>query len=200
MRQVLIATNNEGKAAEFREMLQDRAEVLTLKDVPAAPEAEETGATFQENAAIKAEAAAQALNMPVIADDSGLEVDALDGAPGVYSARFAGPQKDDRANNDLLLEKLQGLPQKERTARFVCVLAVARPEKETLTVKGTIEGVIAMEPQGTNGFGYDPLMYLPELGCTMAELSSVEKNAQSHRHEALKQLLHVWNEIFQEGE
>ncbi|MCV9898696.1 XTP/dITP diphosphatase [Exiguobacterium sp. N5] len=184
---LIIATHNPGKVKELEGMLTPLGfEVESLLDYPDAPETEETGTTFEENAALKATEAAAYFGHAVLADDSGLEVDALDGAPGVYSARFAGPEKSDEANNALLLEKLNG--ETNRTARFVCALCLAKPSGETLIVRGTIEGTIGYSPQGENGFGYDPLFIVPSLHKTAAELERDEKAVVSHRGQALRKL------------
>ena len=189
MKEVIIATKNPGKAREFEHIFAPRGvEVRTLLDFPEIADVEETGKTFEENAILKAEAVSTILNKMVIGDDSGLMVDALEGRPGIYSARFAGEPKNDQANTAKLLKELSGVPEKERTARFYCALAVAVPNQETLTVSGTCEGRILDEPRGTNGFGYDPVFYVPEKGAAMAELSSDEKNKISHRANALKKL------------
>ena len=156
-------------------------------DVAPDMEIEETGTTFEENAVLKAETLAKALNMIVIADDSGLAVDALDGAPGVYSARYAGDH-DDEANIVKVLENLAGVPEEKRTARFMCALAIAGPEMDTTTVFGTCEGIILEEKRGTNGFGYDPIFFVPEQGRAMAELTPEEKGAISHRGNAIRKL------------
>ncbi|WP_018921649.1 XTP/dITP diphosphatase [Salsuginibacillus kocurii] len=193
---LVIATKNQGKAKEFKEMLGDRAAVYSLLDFEEIPEVEETGTSFAENAIIKAEAICKAFEIPVLADDSGLEVDALDGAPGIYSARYAGKEKDDQKNNQKLLEQLGGLALEKRSARFVCALAVALPQEETKVVHGYCEGTIAKEQQGNNGFGYDPLFLLPELNRTMAELEAEEKNKLSHRRKALEKLIQRWDEWF----
>jgi len=189
MKEVIIATKNPGKAREFEHIFASRGiKVLTLLDFPEIPEVEETGTTFEENAILKAEAVSQALNKMVIGDDSGLMVDALEGRPGIYSARYAGEPKNDQNNTDKVLSELQGVREGERSARFYCALAVAIPGQETWTVSGTCEGRILEERRGTNGFGYDPVFYVPEKGLSMAELSSDEKNNISHRANALKKL------------
>jgi len=186
---IIIATGNKGKAKEFETLFSPLGyKVLTLHDLEGASDVEETGVTFEENAIIKAEALCQQFNTMVIADDSGLMIDALDGRPGVYSARYAGEQKDDNANIDKVLEELKDTPEKDRTARFYCALAVAVPGEETITVSGTVEGRIANERKGENGFGYDPVFYVPALGKMMAELKPEEKNAISHRANAMKKL------------
>jgi len=188
MKQVVIATKNKGKAKDFEALFQPLGfEVVTMFDVAPDMEIEETGTTFEENAVLKAETLAKALNMIVIADDSGLAVDALDGAPGVYSARYAGDH-DDEANIVKVLENLAGVPEEKRTARFMCALAIAGPEMDTTTVFGTCEGVILQEKRGTNGFGYDPIFFIPELGRAMAELTPEEKGAISHRGNAIRKL------------
>lgn len=184
---LIIATHNPGKVKELEGMLTPLGfEVESLLDYPDAPETDETGTTFEENAALKATEAAAYFGHAVLADDSGLEVDALDGAPGVYSARFAGPEKSDEANNALLLEKLNG--ETNRTARFVCALCLAKPSGETLIVRGTIEGTIGYSQQGENGFGYDPLFIVPSLHKTATELERDEKAVVSHRGQALRKL------------
>ncbi|WP_336824900.1 XTP/dITP diphosphatase [Sporosarcina sp. USHLN248] len=189
MNEVLIATNNAGKAKDFEALFKPFGiRVLTLKDLEEEIDVEETGTTFEENAILKAETVAKQLDKLVIADDSGLEIDALSGAPGVYSARYAGLEKNDDANIDKALKELQGVAEADRTARFRCVLAVAGPGVETVTFSGSCEGLILEERRGTNGFGYDPIFYLPEKRCSMAELSPEEKGEISHRGAALAKL------------
>lgn len=189
MNTVIIATKSIGKAMEFEKLfLPLGMTVKTLLDYPELEDVEETGTTFEENAVLKAETIAKILGVMVIGDDSGLEVDALEGRPGVYSARYAGIEKNDEANIDKVLAELQDVPESERTARFCCALAMAEPGKETLTVFGTCEGHILRERRGTNGFGYDPVFYVDAEGKSMAELSSEEKNKISHRANAIKQL------------
>lgn len=186
---VIIATKNKGKAKEFEKLFLPHGLIVkTLLDYPELDDVEETGTTFFENAILKAETIAKVLGTRVIADDSGLEVDALEGRPGVYSARYAGSEKSDEANIDKVLEELQDVPESERTARFCCALAMAEPGKETLTVFGTCEGHILRERRGTNGFGYDPVFFVDAKGKAMAELSSEEKNKISHRAMAIKEL------------
>lgn len=172
-------------------------ELLSLKDFPGVPEAVEDGATFAENAVKKAVLVAEYTGAIALADDSGLEVDALEGRPGVLSARFAGRHGDDAANNRLLLQLLLGLPDERRTARFRCAIALATPEGEVLTADGSCEGVIAHEPRGSNGFGYDPLFFMPEYGKTMAELPSDVKNRVSHRARAMQEALKLLREVFE---
>lgn len=189
MKDVIIATKNPGKAKEFAEIFASRnIAVHTLLDYPEIPDIEETGRTFEENAILKAEAVSRLLNKAVISDDSGLIVDALDGRPGVFSARYAGEEKDDQANIDKVLQELSAVPSEGRTARFYCALAMALPGQETVTVSGTCEGSILEERQGTNGFGYDPIFFVPEKKCSMADLPAEEKNKISHRANALKKL------------
>lgn len=195
MKQVLIATKNKGKVKDFEAILEPLGyEVLSMFDVASNMDIEETGTTFEQNAILKAEALATALNKIVIADDSGLAVDALNGEPGVYSARYAGDH-DDEANIVKVLEKLQGVPTPERTARFVCCIAIAGPGIETKTFNGTCEGVITEMKIGENGFGYDPIFYVPTLSRTMAQLTAEEKGKISHRGNAIRKLADSLNTI-----
>lgn len=196
-RRLVVATRNGGKLLEVTSFLSDLGlEFLSLRDFPDFPPVLEDGSTFWENAEKKARAAAQYTNLPALADDSGLEVDYLGGAPGVLSARFAGREGDDEANNAKLLRLLKGVPLKDRTARFRCVLAVVTPAGGVIAVEGTIEGYIATEPRGSGGFGYDPLFVIPEYNCTMAELDLTEKNRISHRGKALAKLRERLETIF----
>jgi XTP/dITP diphosphohydrolase len=196
MKQVIIATKNAGKTREFQALLGKRGvEVKSLLDFPDCPDVEETGSTFAENAILKAEAMARYFNTMVIADDSGLSIDALGGRPGVYSARYAGEEKNDQKNIAKVLSELVGVPFAKRTARFHCALAVAAPGRRTTVVEGTCEGYITEKPQGENGFGYDPIFYVPQKGKTMAQLSAEEKNQISHRAKALEKLDKQWDEI-----
>ncbi|MBA4537485.1 XTP/dITP diphosphatase [Bacillus aquiflavi] len=189
MDEVIIATKNKGKAKEYEQMFSKRGiQVKTLLDYPEIRDVEETGMTFEENAIMKAETIANRLGKIVIADDSGLIVDALGGKPGVFSARYAGEEKNDDANIDKVLLELSTVKEKDRTARFYCALAVASPSMETFTVFGTCEGRILKERKGSNGFGYDPIFYVNEKEKSMAELSKDEKNKISHRAKALKKL------------
>ncbi|WP_203361568.1 XTP/dITP diphosphatase [Bacillus sp. REN10] len=186
---VIIATKNKGKAKEFAEMFASFGlDVETLLDHPEFADIEETGETFEENAILKAEAICKLTGRLVIADDSGLIIDALDGRPGVYSARYAGEEKSDEANIQKVLDELRDIPNEKRTARFYCALAIAMPGKETTTVAGTCEGRMTKEKQGTNGFGYDPIFYVERFGATMADLAPETKNSISHRGQALKKL------------
>lgn len=188
MKQVVIATKNKGKAKDFEALFAPLGfEVVTMFEVAPDMEIEETGTTFEANAVLKAETLSRELNTIVIADDSGLAIDALDGEPGVYSARYAGDH-DDEANIVKVLENMQGVPDEKRTARFYCALAIAGPDMKTTTVFGTCEGVISHEKRGTNGFGYDPIFFVPELGRAMAELLPEEKGAISHRGNAIRKL------------
>lgn len=195
-KKIVIATHNLGKAEEFKELFAEFGVAIeTLHDYPDIPEVEETGSTFQENALLKAQTISDYLDQVVLADDSGLLVDALNGEPGVYSARYAGEPTDDTKNNDKLLKALKNIPDSEKTARFHCSLALVGPNKEPLHVTGEVTGFILDEPRGTNGFGYDPLFYLAEFEQTMAQLSQVEKNKISHRAIAIRELkdhLHDW--------
>ncbi|SIT83506.1 XTP/dITP diphosphatase [Edaphobacillus lindanitolerans] len=189
MKDVIIATKNRGKAKDFETLLAPYGvRVLTLHDVAEDLDVEETGTTFRENARLKAETVAERLGKIVIADDSGLAVDALDGRPGVYSARFSGEGATDERNIEKLLGELKKVPDEERTARFICVLAVAGPGLETRFFEGACEGRIMRAPAGDNGFGYDPVFYVPNEERTMAQLSPEEKAAVSHRGAAIRQL------------
>ncbi len=193
---LLIATHNPGKVREYRELLRDLPVRLTfLDEVGIDDEVPETGRTFEENAVQKALAYARRSGLLTLADDSGLEVDALGGAPGVHSARYAGPHATDEDRIRKLLDALRGVPPERRTARFRCVIAVATPEGDLITAEGRVEGRIAEAPRGHHGFGYDPVFYLPDLGKTMAELPPEEKNRLSHRAraaEAIKPKLRAW--------
>lgn len=189
-KEILIATRNVGKAKEFETMFNAQGyAVKTLLDYPDIPDVEETGKTFEENARLKAETIAKAFNTIVLADDSGLKVDALGGQPGVYSARYAGENKSDAANNAKLLHELYNVPQEKRTAQFHCTLVLAAPSKESLVVVGELPGEIATIPRGEHGFGYDPLFYVPNSQKTVAEMTSEEKNKISHRALAIQKLV-----------
>ncbi|NEU29820.1 XTP/dITP diphosphatase [bacterium LRH843] len=197
-KEVIIATKNKGKIYEFEQLFAEvGCSVKSLLDYPDIPDIVEDGKTFAENAAKKAETIAKTFGQMVIADDSGLVVDALEGRPGIYSARYASEEKSDAANNEKVLRELVDIPAEDRTARFVCTIAVARPDRQTLFYEGKCEGIIAREAIGHNGFGYDPIFYIPRLGKTMAQLTSKEKNERSHRSEAMNKLLKSkfeWNE------
>jgi ribonuclease PH len=197
---IVIATRNPGKAKEFSALFaKEGYQTKTLLDYPELPDVEETGKTFEENARLKAETIAHLLQQPVLADDSGLVVDALNGMPGIFSARFAGEQKSDAANNAKLLHELTDVSDDKRTAHFHCTLVFAAPQKESLVVEANWNGRIGRIPQGDNGFGYDPLFIVPEYGKTSAELSSEEKNEMSHRGMAVKQLEKVWKDWLEEN-
>jgi len=191
MQKIVLASNNKGKVREFGEMLS----TIDMEVVPQATfnieDADETGLTFVENAIIKARHASAIAGLPAIADDSGLEVDFLNGAPGIYSARYSGEGATDEKNLLKLLEALKDVPEEKRTARFQCVLVYMRHAEDPtpLICQGTWEGIILTEPQGGNGFGYDPIFYVPDHNCSSAQLSADEKNKLSHRGQALKKLL-----------
>ncbi|MBP2099179.1 ribonuclease PH [Enterococcus rivorum] len=192
---IVIATRNQGKAKEFAAIFNEKGyQVKTLLDYPDLPEVEETGKTFEENARLKAETISAILKQPVLADDSGLIVDALNGMPGIYSARFAGQPSNDASNNAKLLHELTGIPQEKRTARFHCTLAFAAPDKDSLVVEDEWEGFVGTIPRGENGFGYDPLFIVSEEGKTAAELSDETKNKLSHRGKAVAKLKQEWEE------
>lgn len=196
MRQVIFATGNEGKMREIRAILGDmELKIRSMKEAGLAPDIEENGSTFEENARIKAQTVADALSAQektracvVMADDSGLEIDALNGEPGVYSARYLGEETPFSEKSADLLRRLKNVPEKERSARFVCAIAAVFPDGETVVARGVIEGRIGYELRGDNGFGYDPIFYLPEYGRTAAELTDDEKNRISHRSRALEQM------------
>lgn len=185
---LILASNNAHKLREIKEILGDRfGEILTLREAGIEHETVEDGETFLENARKKAREIAEISGCCALADDSGICVDALGGAPGIYSARFAGEHGDDEANNALLLEKLQGA--EDRSAHFTCVVVMAWPDGRELSAEGRLYGEIAFEPAGDGGFGYDPIFYLPDRGCTDAQLPPGEKNRISHRGKALRALL-----------
>lgn len=190
IKEIVVATKNLGKVTEFKAALSGLPyTVMSLTDLGIYPEAPENGVTFEENARSKAEFYARLTGKLCLADDSGLEVDYLKGEPGVYSARYAGEHASDEDSNTKLLDNLTGIPAEKRTARFRCVLALADTEKTLLTANGTVEGVVLTKPRGNNGFGYDPLFFVPELDKTMAEMLPVEKNGISHRGRAIKMLV-----------
>lgn len=190
MKQLVLASGNPGKLRELARILDDLGYELHPQSEFDVPEVAETGTTFVENAIIKARHAAALTQLPALADDSGIEVDALDGAPGVYSARFAGSDADDASNNALLVEKLGAVPAERRNARYRAVIVLMRHagDPSPLICEGSWEGMIQLQPAGDGRFGYDPYFYLPELGCTSAQLSSDEKNRLSHRGQALNEL------------
>ncbi len=187
MKRIVLATRNEAKSAELQRMLADLPlEVRTLRDYPQVPPLPEEGESYEANARSKALAVARWLNEVALADDSGLEVDYLEGQPGARSARFLGNDATDEDRNREILRRLQGVPPENRTARYRAVVAVAFPDGRVYTFDGTCEGAIALEPRGTGGFGYDPIFYLPELDRTVAELSPQEKDLISHRGQAVR--------------
>lgn len=191
---LLLATRNQGKIAELRELLEAAGielSLFSLWDFPEIPEEKEKGTSFWENAREKALAGVRRLRLLTLADDSGLEVDALGGKPGVQSARFAGEPCDDAKNNQKLLALLSSVPWEKRTARFRCVLALATPEEEVYFTEGICAGYIGYALRGEGGFGYDPLFFLPAYGCTLAELSPSLKNKISHRGKAWRQMLRI---------
>lgn len=187
---ILVASNNRDKLAEIKTIFGASCDVVSLRDLGLVSEPEETGTTFAENALIKARAALALSGLPTLADDSGLCVEALGGAPGVYSARFAGEPCDNEKNNDLLLAKMKGVS--DRRAAYVCHVCLAFPDGNVLHAEGRCEGLISTERHGTGGFGYDPLFYVPELGKTFGDATAEEKNALSHRAKALWALQKEW--------
>ena len=190
MTRLLVATSNPGKLAEFAEALASEGiEVVGLDTLGAVDRVEETGVTFEANARLKAEAYSKRTDLPVVADDSGLEVDAMGGAPGVYSARFGSPDLSDTARAKALLKGLVDVPDDKRTARFRCVLAVAKGGKTLATFEGTAEGTILRELRGKEGFGYDPVFFHPGAGKTFAEIPREEKRRWSHRGRAIERLV-----------
>lgn len=190
MKEIIIATKNKGKAKEFIDFFSVYGvQARSLLDLAEKiPDVKETGSTFEENAALKSEEISSLLNVPVLADDSGLEVDALNGEPGIYSARYAGEIKDDALNIDKVLTNLIDVPLERRTARFICVLALTLPGEKTTLYKGVCEGSIATAPSGENGFGYDPIFIPRDFTNTMAELTPGQKSKISHRKNAIEQL------------
>ncbi|HEC07448.1 MAG TPA: XTP/dITP diphosphatase [Thiolapillus brandeum] len=188
---IVLASNNQGKVREIGQLLADRDMEVLPQSAFDIPEIEETGLSFVENAILKARNAAVLSGLPAIADDSGLEVDALKGAPGIYSARFAGPDATDTDNNRRMLAELEDVPDEQRTARFQCLMVYMRHGEDPVPIicQGTWEGRILRTPQGENGFGYDPLFFVPEKNCSAAELPAEVKNAMSHRGKALQCLL-----------
>lgn len=188
MKQRLIfATGNEHKMKEIREILDEsKYEIISMKEAGVDIDIVEDGKTFEENALIKARAICKLAGEMVLADDSGLEIDYLNKEPGIYSARYMGEDTSYHIKNKSLIDRLEGVPDEKRTARFVCAIAAVFPDGKELVVRGTVEGIIGYEEKGENGFGYDPIFYLPERGCTTAELPPEEKNSISHRGNALR--------------
>lgn len=186
MDKIVFATTNEGKVKEIKEILAGfPIEVVSMKEMNITADVEENGATFEENSLIKAREVSKITGLPAMADDSGLEVDYLNGEPGIYSARYLGRDTDYNYKNNYIIEKLKNAKDEERSARFVCVISLVLPDGREFVKKGVMEGRIAYEIKGENGFGYDPVFYLPEYGMTSAELSGEEKNKISHRGKAL---------------
>lgn len=189
MEKLIFATGNEGKMKEIRMILGDLDyEILSMKEAGIDVDIVEDGKTFEENAIIKATAISRLANCVVLADDSGLEVDAMDKMPGIYSARYLGEDTPYSVKNQTIIDNLTGLPEEKRTARFVCAIAAAFPDGRVVTKRGTVEGIIGYEERGENGFGYDPIFFVPEYGKTTAELSPEEKNKISHRGKALEMI------------
>lgn len=187
MVKIIFATGNQGKVNEIREILKDvNAEVITMKEAGVDVDIDENGTTFEENAVIKAKTIMEITGCLTLADDSGLEVDYLNKEPGIQSARYMGHDTSYDIKNQSIIDKLDGVEEAKRTARFVCAIAAAFPDGRVETVRATMEGTIAHEIAGGNGFGYDPIFYLPERGCTSAEISTEEKNEISHRGKALR--------------
>lgn len=199
--QLIMATGNQNKVREIREMLEGTSIIiLSMKDAGIEAEIDENGTTFEENAVIKAETIRDLSGQMVLADDSGLMIDAMDGAPGVYSSRFMGEDTDYTTKNRAILKQLEDVPEEKRGARFVCAMALAFPEKdgvkkETQVFRGVFEGRIAYEIAGENGFGYDPIFYVPEENMTSAEMSPEAKNKVSHRGKALQQVVAALKEL-----
>ena len=192
MEKLIVASNNKNKLREFAAIMGERYEIVSMRDAGVDTDIEENGTTFEANALIKAEYVAKVTGCAAIADDSGLEVDALGGAPGVYSARYCGRHGDDEANNDLLLENLKNVPA-PRTGRYVAAIALVRPGKEAIVRRGTCDGEILFERRGTGGFGYDPL-FVCETGETFAEVSAETKNAISHRKRGIEAVVRALEE------
>lgn len=190
MGKLIFATGNEGKMREIRVIMEDLGvEILSQKEAGLAPQVDENGTTFEENAVIKAKAvSALAPETIVLADDSGLEIDYLNKEPGIYSARYAGKDTSYVVKNQMLLDRLAGVPKEKRTARFVCVIAAVFPDGQTVTVRETMEGFIGEVPAGENGFGYDPIFQVPQYGCSSAQLTMEQKNELSHRGKALRKI------------
>lgn len=188
-KKLIFATGNQGKVNEFRQMLGEEYEVYSMKEIGVDLDIVEDGRTFEENAVIKAKALAEATGEMALADDSGFEVDCLNKEPGIYSARYMGEDTSYEVKNAELIRRCEGVPDEKRDARFVCVIACAYPDGSVDTATGVIEGKIAHEPKGENGFGYDPIFYLPERGCTTGEMEPEEKNKISHRGIAIRKMV-----------
>ena len=200
-RRIVFATGNENKMKEIRMILADlNMEIVSMKEAGVDIEIVEDGMSFEENAEIKARSVSRVLTSDIVlADDSGLEIDYLDKAPGIYSARFAGEDTSYDIKNRIFLDRLEGIPDEERTARFVCAVAAVFPDGTAETVRETIEGRIAHEISGDNGFGYDPIFYVPEYGCTTAEMTPEQKNELSHRGKAMRSMKKILEKKFREG-
>ena len=197
MKKLIFATGNQGKLKEIREIMADLdVEVLSMKEAGVQTEIEENGTTFEENAVIKARTVGKLTGELTLADDSGLEIDYLNKEPGVYSARYMGEDTPYHIKNASLVKRLEGVPMEQRTARFVCVIAAVFPDGRVETARGTIEGVIGYEERGENGFGYDPIFYVPELNCSTAELTPGQKNEISHRGKALRKMKEILKEAW----
>lgn len=189
MKRMIFATGNENKMVEIREILGEfPLEILSMKQAGITADIVEDGKTFEENALIKAREVCKIAQEMVMADDSGLEIDYLNGEPGIYSARYMGEDTSYRIKNQNLIDRLEGVPDEKRTARFVCAIAAAFPDGREMVVRGTIEGIIGYEERGENGFGYDPIFYLPDRGLSTAEIPPEEKNSISHRGNALRKM------------
>ena len=197
-RRIIFATGNEGKMKEIRLILEDLGlEILSMKEAGIQAEIREDGSSFEENAVIKARAVMELSGSIVLADDSGLEVDYLNKEPGIYSARYLGEDTSYHVKNRSLIDRLEGVPDEKRTARFVCAIAAALPDGRVLTTRRTMEGIIGYEERGEGGFGYDPIFYLPEYGCSTAELSREKKNELSHRGKALRAMKEMLREALE---
>ncbi|MCD8134404.1 MAG: XTP/dITP diphosphatase [Clostridiales bacterium] len=193
-KKIIFATDNKNKMVEIRQILDDPEwEILSMREAGIELDIVEDGATFEENALIKAKAVAACCDEIVLADDSGLEIDYLNCEPGVHSARYGGRDTSYEIKNQMLLDRLRGVPRDMRTARFVCAIAAVVPGREPMVVRGTIEGYIGEKPAGENGFGYDPVFYVEDLNCSTAELTPEEKNARSHRGNAFR-MIREWLE------
>lgn len=200
-KRIIFATGNAGKMKEIRMILADLGmPVVSMKEAGVSVEIEENGTSFEENAVIKASTIMEQTGEITMADDSGLEIDALNKEPGIYSARYMGEDTSYEIKNQNLIDRLQGVPEEKRTARFVCAVACAFPDGRVFTVTRTMEGIIAEESRGANGFGYDPIFYLPEKGCTSAEISAEEKNELSHRGKALRAMRQQLEELLKTQE
>lgn len=189
MRTIVVATQNKGKVKEIKEMLSDlRVDIKTMGEIGIDIDIEENGQTFEENAIIKAEAISKLTDAIVIADDSGLEIDYLNKEPGVYSARYLGKDTPYEEKNQIIIDRLKDVPKEKRTARFVCAMAMSEKGHPTITTQGVIEGYIGDHPEGSNGFGYDPIFFVDALGTSTANISAEEKNKISHRGQAVKKI------------